>query len=351
MNRLLIVLGASAAAATPAVAAQSAPVAAPPAGQGVPAPAADPSCPPEHAAMGHCTPKAAEPAAPSADPHAGHAMPAPAVDPSCPPEHAAMGHCTPAAGAVPDIPVAPPPAEAGSGPEHAADTVWDPGAMAASRRVLRAEHGDMDVGRILIDRLEWASRDGRDGYAFDGQAWWGGDIDKLWLKGEAEGAFGEGAEKVELHGLWSHAVDPWFDVQLGLRQDFNAGPDRTHFAAGLQGLAPYWFEIDVAAFLSSKGELSARAEVEYDLRITQRLILQPRAEIDLAAQRVPELGIGSGLTSGEVGLRLRYEIERQFAPYLGVQYERAFGDTAGFRRVAGEAAGGWSALVGLRAWF
>ena len=262
-----------------------------------------------------------------------------------------MGHCTPKAGAAPEIPLGPPPAAALSGPEHAADTVWNRSDMAASRQVLRDEHGDIEVGKILIDRLEWANRSGKDGYTFDGQAWWGGDIDKVWLKGEVEGRFNEGAEGVEVQALWSHAVDPWFDLQLGVRQDFAPGPDRTYLAAGIQGLAPYWFEVDVAAFLSNKGELSARAEAEYDLRITQRLILQPRVEFDLAAQDVPELGIGSGLSTGELGMRLRYEIERQFAPYVGVQYERAFGDTADFRRAAGEKAGGWSFLVGLRSWF
>ncbi|WP_225421340.1 copper resistance protein B [Sphingomonas parva] len=238
-----------------------------------------------------------------------------------------------------------------SGPEHAADLVWNPADMAASRQVLRDEHGDIEVGRILIDRFEWANRSGKDGYTFDGQAWWGGDIDKVWLKGEAEGTFNEGAESVEVQALWSHAIDPWFDLQLGLRQDFTRGPDRTYLVAGVQGLAPYWFEVDVSAFLSNKGDLSARAEAEYDLRITQSLILQPRVELDLAAQDVPELGIGSGLSTGELGVRLRYEIERQFAPYVGVQYERAFGDTADFRRAAGEKAGGWSFLVGIRSWF
>lgn len=316
------------------------------------APVSDPTCAPEHAAMGHCTPKAVTPPPPPADLHAGHAGPAaPAPDPSCLPEHAAMGHCTPGGGTAADIPVASPPAEARSGPEHAADTVWNPVDMAASRQVLRDEHGGMKVGKILIDRLEWANRSGKDGYAFDGQAWWGGDIDKVWLKAEGEGTFGEGAEGVEAQALWSHAIDPWFDLQLGLRQDFAPGPNRTYLTAGIQGLAPYWFEVDVSTFLSNKGEFSARAEAEYDLRITQRIILQPRIEFDLAAQDVPELGIGSGLSTGELGARLRYEVERQFAPYVGVQYERAFGDTADFRRFAGEKAGGWSFLFGLRSWF
>jgi copper resistance protein B len=119
----------------------------------------------------------------------------------------------------------------------------------------------------------------------------------------------------------------------------------------VQGLAPYWFEVDAAAFLSTKGDLTARVEAEYDQRITQRLILQPRVEFDLAAQDVPELGIGSGLSTAELGARLRYEFKPQFAPYVGVEYERAFGDTADFRRAEGEDVGGWSFLIGLRAWF
>ena len=337
----------------------------PPAGKAEVSPSvAAPPCTPEHAAMRHCTmpagsvtakgpeerqPSPAPASPPEPDPHAGHAAPAAPADPSCPPEHAAMGHCTPAAER--DIPVAPPPVQALSGPEHAADLVWDPAAMAASRRVLRREHGSMKVGKILIDRLEYAQRRGEDGYAFDGEGWWGGDVDKVWLKGEMEGGFGSGAERIEAQALWSHAIDPWFDLQLGLRHDFTPGPDRTYLAAGVQGLAPYWFEVDVAAFVSDKGELSARAEAEYDLRLTQRLILQPRVEVDLAAQDVPELGVGAGLSSGAIGLRLRYEASRQFAPYVGVEYERAFGDTADFRRAAGEQASGWSLLAGVRAWF
>jgi copper resistance protein B len=151
--------------------------------------------------------------------------------------------------------------------------------------------------------------------------------------------------------LWSRAIDPWFDLQLGLRHDFGRGPDRSHVAFGVQGLAPYWFEIDAAAFVSENGDVSARFEAEYDLRITQKLILQPAAEVEFSVADVPELGIGSGFSSAEAGLRLRYEIEPQFAPYFGVEYERGFGDTARFRRGAGEEAGGWKALAGLRAWF
>jgi copper resistance protein B len=269
------------------------------------------------------------PAQSPADPHAGHRTSAAAGEP----------------------PLAPPPPAALAGPEHAADAIWDQRAMDDSRVTLRTEHGAMSFSKIVIDQLEWRNRSGRDGFAWDVQAWHGGDIDKIWLKSEGETAFGEGLERAELQGLWSHAINPWFDVQAGLRQDLGPGPDRTYAVLGIQGLAPYWFEVDAAAFVSHKGEASARFEAEYDLRVTQRLILQPRAEIDLQLQDVPELRLGSGLSAGEAGLRLRYEIAPQFAPYVGIEYERAFGDTARFRRAAGERRGGWSLLLGMRAWF
>ena len=297
------------------------------------------------------------PATTQADPHAGHDMPAPTQsDP-----HA--GHATPAAGATADlhaghdmgaaatVPAAPPPAAAFSGPAHAADLVFGPAEMARAREDLREEHGDIKTSKVLIDQAEVKLRDGHDGYAWDAQAWYGGDIDKLWIKTEGEGAFREEVEKAEVQVLWSHAIDPWFDLQLGLRHDLRPDPERTYLVAGVQGLAPYWFEVDAAAFLSNKGDVTARLEAEYDLRLTQKLILQPRVEFDLAAQDVPELGIGSGLSFGEIGARLRYEIRPEFAPYIGVEYERAFGDTADFRRASGEKAGGWSLLVGLRTWF
>jgi copper resistance protein B len=280
--------------------------------------------------------------APAADPHAGHTMPAPApvADP-----HAGHG------GEAPAPPVAPAPAAASSGPANAADAVYGAEAMAAARRGMRKEHGAMRTGKVLIDRLEYRAVNGRDGFAWDAQGWYGGDIHKLWLKSEGEGSFGETLEHGKAQALWSRAIDPWFDLQLGLRQDFGGGPERTHFAFGVQGLAPYWFEVDAAAFVSTKGDLTARVEAEYDLRITQKLILQPAAEIEFSLQDVPELGIGSGLSSAEAGLRLRYEVKPQFAPYLGVEYQRGFGDTARFRRAAGEEAGGWSVLFGVRAWF
>ena len=214
----------------------------------------------------------------------------------------------------------------------------------------------METAKFLIDQLEFTLGDGREGYSWDAQFWYGGDIDKFWLKTEGEGEFGEQIESVEAQALWSHAIDPWFDLQAGVRHDFRAGPDRTHLVLGIQGLAPYWFEVEGAFFLSTEGELTARVEAEYDLRLTQELILQPRVEVDFSLQDVPELRLGSGITTGEIGARLRYEFFPRggpavIAPYVGVQYERAFGRTEDFRLAAGEDAEGWRFLLGVRTWF
>ena len=277
------------------------------------------------------------------DPHTGHEMETPAAtnDP-----HAGHGMETP-----PAPPVGPPPPGAFAGPEHAADELFGAEPMAAAREELRATHGDLHHYLFLVDRLEARLRGGADGYAWDAAFRYGGDIDRLWLKSEGEGAFGEGLERGEVQALWSHAIGPFFDFQAGARLDFGPGPERPHLVAGVQGLAPYWFEVDAALFLSSEGDITARLEAEYDQRITQRLILQPRVEAELSLQDVPELGIGAGLSSAEAGLRLRYEIVPEFAPYVGIEYERAFGDTARFIRAAGEDPGGWSLLLGVRAWF
>lgn len=273
-----------------------------------------------------------------------------AVDPECPPEHVAMGHCNPRAGSM-NPPHADPPAAARTGPDYAADAVWGADAMAPIRRAVYAEHGSMTTGAVMIDRFEYHSQKGRDGYSWEGEAWYGGDYDRLWLKSKGEGGFGGALDEAEVQALWSHAIDPWFNLQTGVRYDLRPAPGRAHLAVGVQGLAPYMFEIDVAAFLSDRGGLSARIEAECDQRITNRLILQPRAEIDLAAQDTRAIRIGSGVSSIEAGLRLRYQFVPEFAPYLGVEYERNVGNTARFSRAAGEGAGGWRAVFGVRAWF
>lgn len=187
----------------------------------------------------------------------------------------------------------------------------------------------MQSYRVMIDRLDTRFQDGRDQYLWDTQGWYGGDINKLWLKVEGEVEFREKIEKVEAQALWSRAITPWFDLQAGLRYDFRPKPDRGYLVFGTQGLAPHFFAVDAAAFVSEKADISARLEVEYGLLITQHLILQPRGEVNVAVQQVRKLGIGRGFNDVELGVRLRYEFAREFAPYIGVEWERKLGRTAG----------------------
>jgi copper resistance protein B len=303
------------------------------------------ACTPEHAAMGHCQmPDTKAPASP------------PASDPDCPPEHAKMGHCTPKDAAqaedavgtdlAPGSATAPAPVAA-----NYADRVWGRDAMQPTRDDLRRHHGGGTFSKVTIDLAELTIAEGHEGYRFETDAWFGGDINRLALKAEGEGTFGEAIEGVDLKALYSRAIGPYFNLQGGLRQEFGHGPDRTHAVIGIEGLAPYWFEVDAYLSLSTEGELRASASAEYDQRLTQRLILQPKIEFDLSAQDIPALGIGSGLSSGEVGLRLRYEVAREFAPYIGIVHERKFAGTASFARASGEATHTTSLVLGVRAWF
>ena len=235
--------------------------------------------------------------------------------------------------------------------DHAADQVYGSQAMAMGRHHLETFHGGQKIGQVFFNLAEYQFRKGRDGFEWNGQAWYGGDINRVWLKSEGEGTFGRSVERAEVQALYSHAIGPYFNLQGGVRYDFKPNPSRVYATIGVEGLAPNFFEVEGALFLSNKGELLARAEGYYDQRITQRLILQPRAELNLAAQSSRETGIGSGLSDAELGLRLRYDISRQFAPYVGVQYRRAFGDTRRFLRDAGEESGGWELVTGVRTWF
>ena len=262
-------------------------------------------------------------------------------------DHGAMNH---ASTPVSNIPQSPPPPEAFSGPQFAADAYVGADKMAKSRKAVAAEVSGMPVFWFQADRAEARMRKGRDGYLWDVQGFYGGDIDKFWFKSEGEGAFGEKLESADVQALWSHAVDPWWDVQLGVKQNLT-GPGRTHAVLGIQGLAPYYFEIDAAAFLSTKGDLTAKVEAELDQRITQRLILQPRAEIALSAQDIPELGIGRGFEKAELGGRLRYEIAREFAPYIGIEQEWKLGKTGRDARAAGEHRSSTNFVAGVRFWF
>lgn len=284
-------------------------------------------------------------AKPANDPHAGHVMPmatpAPAADP-----HA--GHNTASPASSDTIGTAPAPAPP---TDHAADAVWGAAAVAASRAALRREHGGFTGSMILFNLAEYQARSGGDGYRWEGEGWFGGDIDRFVVKTEGEGDVRGPLEQAEVQALYSRAIGPWWNLQAGVRHDIRPDPQRTHAVLGFEGLAPYWFKAAGALFLSNKGELRGRIEGFYDQRITQRLILQPRGEIEASAQSIPEIGVGAGLTNIEVGLRLRYEIKREFAPYVGVEWAGKTGETARFAREAGERTSGISYVAGIRFWF
>jgi copper resistance protein B len=191
---------------------------------------------------------------------------------------------------------------------------------------------------------------GDDAVAIDGQAWYGRNFDKLWLKFEGGHADGR-LQELRTEALWSHAIASFWNTQLGLRRDFGAGPDRTWAAFGIEGLAPYWFETEATLYVGQGGRTAARVAFEYEARFTQRLILQPSLEADFHGRGDPQRGIGSGLSDVEAGLRLRYEVRREFAPYVGVAWQQRFGRTRDYARALGEPADDLQFVAGVRVWF
>lgn len=222
--------------------------------------------------------------------------------------------------------------------------------LASSNQALADTKDDPLLIKVIIDQLEIRDIDDDNPWVLDGQGWVGKDLQKLWLKAETERSDGE-TEEAELQALYSQAIAPFWDMQVGLRQDFQPTPNRSWAVIGFQGLAPYFFEIDTALFIGESGRTALRLEAEYELLFTQQLILTPEIEINLSGQNDTDLGIGSGLSHVETGLRLRYEIRRELAPYIGVNWSKSFGNTADFRRAEGENTHDIQWVIGLRAWF
>lgn len=216
-----------------------------------------------------------------------------------------------------------------------------------------AQTGDTEnLLYIQGDRFEYQSNDGNGLYLWDAQGWYGTDFNKFWFKTEGEFLPDQNkTEEAQLQLLYSRAITSFFDLQAGVRHDFKPDPSRSFAVLGVQGLAPYWFEVDVATFLSDDGDVSARMEAEYELLLTQRLIAQPRFETNLALQDVEEAGVGSGINNIELGLRLRYEIKREFAPYVGVSWSKLTGDTKDMAQDEGEDTDTVSFVTGIRFWF
>ena len=326
------------------------------------------------------TPVPSEPAEPASDPHAGHAMPDAPSAPEEPAEPASdphAGHTMPDAPNAPEEPadmpgmdmtgsepgghdmsaMQPEATDVGSAPapappaDHAADALFDPAEMARSRSNLRRENGAFSGSMILFDLAEFQARPGGNGYRWESDAWFGGDIDRLQIKIEGEGAFGEPIEDFEVQALYSRAISPFWNAHIGLRHDIVPNPSRTYAVVGVEGMAPYWIHATGQLFLSDKGDVRVRLEGSYDARITQRLIFQPRFELNLSAQDMPAIGVGSGLSSFEAGARLRYEFSREFAPYIGVEWSGKTGDTARYARLAGDKPNAVNVVAGIRFWF
>lgn len=208
---------------------------------------------------------------------------------------------------------------------------------------------------LIAEKLEYRSVPGIDPLAWDLQGYVGKDLKKFWFKTHGEALTTRRESEMEFQGLYSRAIGPYFDLQAGVRYDlaYEDGESKSRgFAVlGLQGLAPYLFEIDGSVYVSESGHLSASFEAEYDLLFTQRLIGQPLVETSLALQEVEEYGVGSGFNNVELGFRLRYEIAREFAPYIGINWERKLGGTADMARRAGGEVSTLSLVGGLRIWF
>ncbi len=250
------------------------------------------------------------------------------------------------------VPAAPGPGNAPAPPvpsDHWADRSFPPAEMAAARAQMFAEHGAGSFAQIIFNLAEAQVGDGSTGYRWDAEAWLGGDINRLVIKSEGEGA--GSLDSGEVQALYSRAVDPYWNLQAGVRHDFRPGAPLTYATLGIEGLAPYWFEFEAAGFVSTDGDVLARITASYDQRITQRLILQPRAEFNLSAQDMPAQRVGSGLVNAELGLRLRYEISRKFAPYVGLSFDGTTGTTASYARADGEAPTATRFVVGVRSWF
>ncbi|NBF07956.1 copper resistance protein CopB [Pseudomonas sp. Fl4BN1] len=211
-------------------------------------------------------------------------------------------------------------------------------------------HGQSLNGLFLVDQLEWQDADQGSSLGWEVNGWIGGDRDRLWLRSEGERTRGV-TESAELQALWGHAVSPWWDLVSGVRQDFKPGAPQTWAALGLQGMALYNFESQVTAYLGEGGQAALRLKGDYDVLLTQRLILQPSAEVNIYSRNDPQREVGAGLAQSELGLRLRYEIRREFAPYIGVTWNRNYGETAEYAREEGSGKSRAQLVLGVRMWF
>lgn len=215
---------------------------------------------------------------------------------------------------------------------------------------MHMKHGESLHSLVIIDQLEiWNASPGT-GLGWDVVAWIGSDVNRLWLRSEGD-YVDSSLESAELEVLGGHSIAPWWDLVAGIRHDFKPGQSQDFFALGIMGLSPYKFETDITLYVGDSGQTAARLQFEYETLFTNRLILQPKLELNFYGKDDPDRGIGSGLSTASFGLRLRYEITRQFAPYLGVTWDKTFGQTADYLRSEGESSAELNVLAGVRVWF
>jgi len=209
---------------------------------------------------------------------------------------------------------------------------------------------DPVLAMVLVDQFELRAGDGDTPLVWDAEGWVGKDLNKLWIKTDGEYVDSR-FEEVELQALYSRAIGTFWDLQVGWRGDFRPTPERNWLAFGIKGLAPYFFDIDVAFFVGENSRTAARLQVDYEILFTQKLILVPEIELNLYGKDDSAVGIGSGFSDSEIGLRLRYEIRREFAPYIGINWIHLYGDTADYAEAEGEDQDDFQFVFGLRAWF
>ncbi len=264
---------------------------------------------------------------PAPDPHAGHHLAAP--EPAAPADHGAAE--------TPLPPFIPAPTDAD---------------RAAAFPVV---HGhDMQDDRVryqvLFDQLEWQTGASTEDPSWDVTSWVGGDVHRVWFRAEGDRARGR-FEQAQLQLLYGRAVSRWWQAVAGVRQDVRPGAPRTALAIGVQGLAPYWVHVEASLFAEPNGRTHLRLEAEHDLLLTNRLVLQPLLEFEIYGRADRAQGLGRGLATTDSGLRLRYELRRELAPYVGLVWHQRFFDTADQARAAGRRTGGLALALGARVWF
>lgn len=329
----------------------------PHAGHAMPVPETKPTSTPKaaqdaavgHAAMGHGTPAQTEPAEPVDHSAMGHDMPP--AEPTVEMDHSAMGHDMEGMTAEEHAGMQGQDLPASAAPREPIPAVTDADREAAFPGVAgHTVHDDGVHWFASLNRLEtWDAEEGNP-IAWEGTGWIGTDLDRLWVRSEGETIDGS-VESADVEVLYGRAIAPWWDVVAGVRHDFGEGPSQTLAAVGVMGLAPYMFEVEATAYLGESGQTGLGLEAEYETLFTNRLIGQWLVEAEAWGQDDPERDIGSGLSTLEAGFRLRYEFHRQFAPYVGVVWERAYGGTADYRREQLHDIEDTRVVAGVRIWF